>query len=172
MLDRLRATATGWALRRARHTSGTRAARWYTRAVRWTPRFSHGHEALVHLLLARGDREGALATAQQAVHRFATNPDAWVLLGKGYEGMFRTRDALISYEQALTFEERPDAAMAAGRLYRQMGDPVNAGARFARAYAAGAGPEALKANAEMLRKAGDDAAADDAERRWRAECGA
>jgi tetratricopeptide (TPR) repeat protein len=110
-----------------------------------------------------------LRGAQEANRRFPNHGDAWVLLGHAYRAIYRPKDALVAFEQALVLEERADAAMAAGAAYRQLGDPVNAGARFARAYAAGAGPDALKANAEMLRKAGDVEAAMEAEKRWERE---
>ena len=165
----MRSVLAGWALRRARHTDGAATDRWLARSARWSPGYSHAHAELQRRLLAKGNHATALREAQDANRRFPGNGDAWVLLGEAYRAMYRTKDALVAFEQALVLEERADAAMAAGAAYRQLGDPVNAGARFARAYAAGAGPDALKANAEMLRRAGDTAAAEAAEARWREE---
>jgi tetratricopeptide (TPR) repeat protein len=167
----VRTALAAWALARAGKTEGPAAERWYGRAARWNPAFSPAHEELIRRLLAREARPEALAAAQHATQRHAGTSDAWVLLGAVYRSIYRTRDALVAYEQALMLDERADAAMAAGLLYRQLGDWQTAGARFARAFAAGAGPDALKANAEMLRKTGDLAAADAAEARWREETG-
>jgi tetratricopeptide (TPR) repeat protein len=89
-----------------------------------------------------------------------------MLLGDAYQMVFRQREALGAYEQALALEERVDAAMAAGHLYRRAGRPAEAAARFARAYAAGGGPEAIWENAQALYHAGDETAADSALELW------
>ena len=132
----------------------------------WTPAFGEAYVALVHLSRAMEDRWGALATAQEATERFPENPDAWMLLGDASQMVFRQREALGAYEQALALEERVDAAMAAGELYRRAGDHADAAARFARAYAAGGGPEALWQNAQSLFTAGDQDASDQALTLW------
>src|SRR5436189_19650 len=98
--------------------------------------------------------------------RFPDNPDAWMLLGEAYQMVFRQKDALHAYEQALALEERPDAAVAAGDLYRRAGLLQEAAARFARAYAAGGGAEALWLNAQALFQAGEERAADEALHLW------
>jgi tetratricopeptide (TPR) repeat protein len=89
-----------------------------------------------------------------------------MLLGDAYQMVFRQKEALGAFEQALALEERADAAMAAGKLYGRAGQPAEAAARFARAYAAGGGPEALRENAQALHQAGDEAAAEEALNLW------
>src|SRR3989475_8059380 len=146
MWKRFRAALARFAVRRAaacqRHAP-QRAAAWLRLACSWTPGFGEPYVALVHLSRALEDRWGALATAQEATERFPENPDAWMLLGDASQMVFRQREALGAYEQALALEERVDAAMAAGELYRRAGHHADAAARFARAYAAGGGPAAL-----------------------------
>src|SRR5881296_762586 len=109
---------------------------------------------------------GAQSVAQAGTERFPDNPDAWMLLGEAYQMVYRQKDALAAYEQALALEERPDAAVAAGDLYRRAGLLQEAAARFARAYAAGGGAEALWLNAQTLFQAGDERAADEALHLW------
>src|SRR5437867_3860981 len=124
MWKRLRAALARFAVRRAaacqRHAP-QRAAAWLRLACSWTPGFGEPYVALVHLSRALQDRRGALATAQEATQRFPENPDAWMLLGDASQMVFRQREALGAYEQALALEERVDAAMAAGELYRRAG---------------------------------------------------
>jgi len=169
MWKRFRAALVRFAVRRAaacqRHAP-KRAAAWLRLACSWTPAFGEAYVALVHLSRAMDDRWGALATAQEATERFPENPDAWMLLGDASQMVFRQREALGAYEQALALEERVDAAMAAGELYRRAGDHADAAARFARAYAAGGGPEALWQNAQSLFAAGDQEVADQALTLW------
>ena len=154
-----------------------RAARAQRRAPRWadlwlrlgcalSPSFGEAHTALVHLRRTADDRWGAVAAAQDATERFPDNPDAWMLLGDALQMVFRQKEALGAFEQALAIEERADAAIAAGELYRRAGQPVEAAARFARAYAAGGGPDALWQNAQALFLAGDEAAAEEALSLW------
>jgi tetratricopeptide (TPR) repeat protein len=104
-----------------------------------------------------------------AAERFPENADAWMLLGAGWQMVYRQPEALAAFEQALAIEERADAAMAAGALYMRVGHHAEAAARFARAYAAGGGPEALRRNAEALFRAGDEAAAEQALTLWATE---
>src|SRR2546430_17055017 len=144
MWKRFRAALARFAVRRAaacqRHAP-QRAAAWLRLACSWTPGFGEPYVALVHLSRALEDRWGALATAQEATERFPVNPDAWMLLGDASRMVFRQREALGAYEQALALEERVDAAMAAGGLYRRAGDHAAAAARVRRAYPAGGGPD-------------------------------
>jgi tetratricopeptide (TPR) repeat protein len=169
MLRSWRAALARFTVRRAaacqRHAPG-RADLWLRAGCALAPAFSDAHRARVHLRRATGDRLGALEVARQASERFPENPDAWMLLGDAYQMVFRQREALGSFEQALALEERADAAMAAGQLYRRAGQPAEAAARFARAYAAGGGAEALWENALALHQAGDEAAADEALNLW------
>src|SRR5213594_4944869 len=169
MWKRFRAALVRFAVRRAaacqRHAP-KRAAVWLRLACSWTPAFGEAYVALVHLSRAMEDRWGALATAQEATERFPENPDAWMLLGDASQMVFRQREALGAYEQALAIEERADAALAAGELYRRAGDYADAAARFARAYAAGGGAQALWHNAQALFQAGDADAADEALSLW------
>ena len=169
MWKRFRAALVRFAVRRAaacqRHAP-KRAAVWLRLACSWTPAFGEAYVALVHLSRAMEDRWGALATAQEATERFPENPDAWMLLGDASQMVFRQREALGAYEQALALEERSDAAVAAGRLYRRAGRHAEAASRFARAYAAGGGTEALWLNAQALFQAGDIKAADEALHLW------
>src|SRR2546429_9608636 len=143
-----------------------RADFWLRRACRFTPVLAEPYPALVRLRRAMEDRWGAVATAQEGTQRFPDNPDAWMLLGEAYQMVFRQKDALAAYEQALALEERPDAAVAAGDLYRRAGLLQEAAARFARAYAAGGGAEALWLNAQALFQAGEERAADEALHLW------
>src|SRR5437773_11479916 len=127
---------------------------------------SDPYPALVRLRRATEDRWGAVAAARVGTERFPDNADAWMLLGEAYQMVFRQKDALHAYEQALALEERPDAAVAAGDLYRRAGLLQEAAARFARAYAAGGGAEALWLNAQALFQAGEERAADEALHLW------
>src|SRR3989442_8678379 len=153
MWKRSRAALVRFAVRRAaacqRHAP-KRAAAWLRLACSWAPAFGEPYVALVHLSRAMEDRWAALETAQEATERFHENPDAWMLLGDASQMVFRQREALGAYEQALALEERVDAAMAAGGLYRRAGDHADAAARVARAYAAGGGPGAPWQNAQAL----------------------
>src|SRR5436190_1007269 len=165
MWKRLRAALARFAVRRAaacqRHAP-QRAAAWLRLACSWTPGFGEPYVALVHLSRALQDRWGALATAQEATQRFPENPDAWMLLGDASQMVFRQREALGAYEQALALEERVDAAMAAGELYGRAGDHAGGAGRFARAYAACGGPGCLWRNAQCLFTAGEQGASDQA----------
>src|SRR5213592_4215659 len=169
MWKRFRAALVRFAVRRAaacqRHAP-KRAAVWLRLACSWTPAFGEPYVALVHLSRAMEDRWSALATAQEATERFPENPDAWMLLGEALQMVFRQREALGAYEQALALEERADAAMAAGALYHRAGQYAEAAARFARAYAAGGGADALWQNAGALFQAGDHGAAEEALNLW------
>src|SRR5213594_1604020 len=158
MFRSLRSSLARFAVRRADF--------WLRLACRFTPVLAEAFPALVRLLRAIEDRWGALAAAQDATDRFSENPDAWMLLGEAYQMVYRQKDALAAYEQALALEERPDAAVAAGDLYRRAGLLQEAAARFARAYAAGGGAEALWLNAQTLFQAGDERAADEALHLW------
>ncbi len=169
MLRSLRAALARFSVRRAaacqRHAP-RRAAVWLRLGCAVSPAFGEPYTALVHLRRAVEDRWGALGAAQAATGRFPDNPDAWMLLAEAWQMVFRQKEALAAYEQALALEERPDAAMAAGELYRRAGQPAEAAARFARAYAAGGGAEALWLNAHALFQAGDQQAADEALSLW------
>lgn len=169
MLRSLRSALARFAVRRAaacqRHAPG-RADVWLRLGCAVSPGFAEPYSALVHLRRATENRWGAVVAAQGATERFPTHPDAWMLLGEAYLMVFRQKEALGAYEQALAFEERADAAMAAGELYRRAGQFAEAAARFARAYAAGGGAEALWQNAQALSQAGDHAAADEALSLW------
>src|SRR3989442_748570 len=111
-------------------------------------------------------RSPACSRARVTTIRRPGTPDAWMLLGEASQMVFRQREALGAYEQALALEERADAAMAAGELYLRAGEPADAAARFARAYAAGGGAPALWSNAQALFQAGDTRAADEALSPW------
>src|SRR5256885_151846 len=117
MWKRFRAALARFAVRRAaacqRHAP-KRAAGWLRLACSWAPAFGEAYVALVHLSRAMDDRWGALATAQEATERFPENPDAWMLLGDASQMVFRQREALGAYEQALPPEDPGDAAMPAG----------------------------------------------------------
>lgn len=169
MLRNLRSALVRFTVRRAaacqRHAP-RRAAWWLRLGCLLTPVFAEPYPALVRLRRAIEDRWGALSAAQEATDRFQENPDAWMLLGEAYQMVYRQKDALAAYEQALALEERPDAAVAAGDLYRRAGRHQDAAARFARAYAAGGGADALWLNAQALFQAGDDRAADEALHLW------
>lgn len=147
------------------------AERWLRLACRLAPRFDAAHRDLCAHLRRLEDRLGAVAVAQEAVKRFGTSPDAWMLLGESYQAAYRPRDAVVAYENVLVIEERADAALAAGDLYARLGDHATAGARFARAYAAGAGPAALLLNARQLQATGDENAAVQARTMWEKETG-
>jgi tetratricopeptide (TPR) repeat protein len=169
MLRSFRGALARFAMRRAaaaHRRAPARADAWLRLAGALTPTLAEPHRALVHLRRAVEDRWGAVAAARRAAERFPLNPDAWMLLGEAYQWVFRQREALGAYEQALALEERSDAAMAAGLLYRRAGEHAHAAARFARAYAASGGPDALWENAQSLLQAGDAAAADDALNLW------
>src|SRR5712691_2806478 len=159
MLRKLRSALARFTVRRAaacqRHAP-RRAGWWLRLGCLLTPVFAEPYPALVRLRRATEDRWGAVTAARQAVDRFSENPDAWMLLGEAYQMVFRQKEALAAYEQALALEERPDAAVAAGDLYRRAGMLQDAAARFARAYAAGGGAEALLLNAQTLFQAGDE----------------
>jgi tetratricopeptide (TPR) repeat protein len=169
MLRSLRAALARFCVRRAaacqRHAP-SRALTWLRLGCSLTPTFAEAYTALVHLSRAREDRWGAVEAAREATVRFPDNPDAWMLLGEALQMVFRQREALGAFEQALALEERADAAMAAGELYRRGGQHVEAAARFARAYAAGGGAEALWNNAQALFQAGDHGAAEEALNLW------
>jgi tetratricopeptide (TPR) repeat protein len=143
-----------------------RADLWLRIGAALSPVLGEVHRALVHHRRAREDRWGAVAAARDASVRFPANADAWMLLGDAYQWVFRQREALGAYEQALALEERADAGMAAGLLYRRAGQHAEAAARFAGAYAAGGGAEALWENALALLQAGDQSAADGALELW------
>ncbi len=169
MLRALRSALVRFTVRRAaacqRHAA-KRADRWLSLGCLLTPVFAEPYPALVRLRRAIEDRWGAVTAAQEATERFPENSDAWMLLGEAYQMVFRQKDALAAYEQALALEERPDAAVAAGDLYRRAGLLQEAAARFARAYAAGGGAEALWLNAQALFLAGDERAGDEALHLW------
>lgn len=145
------------------------ALRWLRLGARIAPGVSDVHRELVSRLKQGEDRWGAVHAARAVIARFDDDPEAWLLMGDAYLGVYRQQDALNAYEHALALEERADAAMAAGALYRRLGYHVDAAARFARAHAAGAGPEALIENARSLRDAGDHDAAEAALRLWATE---
>src|SRR5213596_3630997 len=169
MFRSLRSSLARFAVRRAaacQRFAPRRADFWLRLACRFTPVLAEPYPALVRLRRATEDRWGAVAAARVGTERFPDNPDAWMLLGEAYQMVFRQKDALHAYEQALALEERPDAAVAAGDLYRRAGLLQEAAARFARAYAAGGGAEALWLNAQALFLAGDDRAADEALHLW------
>ena len=169
MLRSLRSSLARFAVRRAaacQRFAPKRAAFWLRLACGLTPVFADPYPALVRLRRATEDRWGAFAAARVGTERFPDNPDAWMLLGEAYQMVFRQKDALHAYEQALALEERPDAAVAAGDLYRRAGLLQEAAARFARAYAAGGGAEALWLNAQALFQAGEERAADEALHLW------
>lgn len=169
MLRNLRSALARFTVRRAaacqRHAP-RRAAWWLRLGCHLTPVFADPYPGLVRLRRAIEDRWGALAAAQEATERFPVNPDAWMLLGEAYQMVYRQKEALAAFEQALALEERPDAAVAAGDLYRRAGLHQEAAARFARAYAAGGGADALWRNAQALFQAGDERAADEALHLW------
>src|SRR3990172_132489 len=169
MLRKLRSALVRFTVRRAaacqRHAP-RRAAWWLRLGCLLTPVFAEPYPALVRLRRAIEDRWGALSAAQEATDRFQETPEAWMLLGEAYQMVFRQKDALAAYEQALALEERPDAALAAGDLYQRAGRHQDAAARFARAYAAGGGADALWLNAQALFQAGDEQAADEALHLW------
>src|SRR3990172_2411435 len=137
MLRKLRSALVRFTVRRAaacqRHAP-RRAAWWLRLGCLLTPVFAEPYPALVRLRRAIEDRWGALSAAQEATDRFQENPDAWMLLGEAYQMVFRQKDALAAYEQALALEERPDAALAAGDLYQRAGRHQDAAARFARPH--------------------------------------
>ena len=169
MFRSLRSSLARFAVRRAaacQRFAPKRAAFWLRLACGLTPVFADPYPALVRLRRATEDRWGAVAAARVGTERFPDNPDAWMLLGEAYQMVFRQKDALHAYEQALALEERPDAAVAAGDLYRRAGLLQEAAARFARAYAAGGGAEALWLNAQALFQAGEERAADEALHLW------
>src|SRR5256884_4410304 len=169
MLRSLRSSLARFAVRRAaacQRFAPKRAAFWLRLACGLTPVFADPYPALVRLRRATEDRWGAVAAARVGTERFPDNPDAWMLLGEAYQMVFRQKDALHAYEQALALEERPDAAVAAGDLYRPARLLPEAAARFARAYAAGGGAEALWLNAQALFQAGEERAADEALHLW------
>lgn len=169
MLRSLRSALARFCVRRAaacQRYAPQRADRWLRLGCSVTPVFAEPYRALVHLRRAVEDRWGAVRAAQEATERFPTNPDAWMLLGEAHQMVFRQREALGAFEQALALEERPDAAVAAGELYLRAGQHSEAAARFARAYAAGGGPEALWQNAQALFLAGDEAAGEEALTLW------
>jgi tetratricopeptide (TPR) repeat protein len=169
MFRALRSALVRFTVRRAAASQrdAPRRADWWLRVgCALSPAFTECYPALVRLRRAIEDRWGAVAAAQDAIERFPENPDAWMLLGEAFQMVFRQHDALVAYEQVLTFEERPDAALAAGDLYRRAGRHAEAAARFARAYAAGGGAEALWRNASALFQAGDLKAAEEALHLW------
>jgi tetratricopeptide (TPR) repeat protein len=169
MVRSLRSALARFAVRRAaacQRLAPKRADFWLRLGCRLTPVLAEPYAALVRLRRAIDDRWGALTAAQGGTERFPDNPDAWMLLGEAYQMVFRQKDALAAFEQALALEERPDAAVAAGDLYRRAGQLQEAAARFARAYAAGGGADALWRNAQTLFQAGDERAAEEALHLW------
>lgn len=170
MLSSLRRSLAAFASRRATAARSPAAAeRWHRIACTISPVLTPSHRALVELLGAGERRWEARAVAQVAAERFPEDADAWMLLGEGWQMVYRQSEALAAFEQALAIEERADAALAAGALYWRVGHYAEAAARFARAYAAGGGPDALRRNAEALFRAGDEAAADEALALWAAQ---
>src|SRR5881398_1965434 len=142
MLRSLRSSLARFAVRRAaacQRFAPKRAAFWLRLACGLTPVFADPYPALVRLRRATEDRWGAVAAARVGTERFPDNPDAWMLLGEAYQMVFRQKDALHAYEQALALEERPDA---------------------------GGGAEALWLNAQALFQAGEERAADEALHLW------
>jgi tetratricopeptide (TPR) repeat protein len=170
MLSSLRRSLAAFASRRAAAArSAGSAETWHRIACTISPTLTPSHRALVQLLGAGDRRWEARAVAQVAAERFPQDAEAWMLLGEGWQLVYRQPEALAAFEQALAIEERADAALAAGVLYMRVGHHAEAAARFARAYAAGGGPEALRHNAEALYRAGDEAAAEQALRLWAAQ---
>jgi tetratricopeptide (TPR) repeat protein len=147
------------------------AEHWLRISCRLAPRFDFVHRDLCAHYRRLENRLAAVAAAQDAVRRFGTSVDAWMLLGECCLAAFRPHDALIAFENALAIEERSDAALTAGDLYAREGDHKTAGARYARAHAAGAGPKALRLNARELEAAGDTRAAAEAKALWEQETG-
>src|SRR5881409_3182928 len=132
MFRSLRSSLARFAVRRAaacQRFAPRRADFWLRLACRFTPVLAEAYPALVRLRRAIENRWGALAVAQAGTERFPDNPDAWMLLGEAYQMVYRQKDALAAYEQALALEERPDAAVAAGDLYRRAGFHQEAAAR-------------------------------------------
>jgi tetratricopeptide (TPR) repeat protein len=167
VLSSLRRAVATFATRRAvAARTPASAERWHRLSTTLSPELTDSHRALVELLGARDRRWEARAVAQHAAERFPENADAWMLLGKGWQLVYRQAEALAAFEQALAIEERADAALAAGALYMRGGHFAEAAARFARAYAAGGGADALRRNAEALFRAGDEAAAEQALTLW------
>lgn len=170
VLTSLRQSVADFAGRRAGATHSARASqRWHRLACAVAPTLVPSYRVLVERMRDGDDRWGARSLAQGAAERFPHNPDAWMLLGQAWLGVYRHQEALASFEQALVLEERPDAAIAAGAIYRRSGQFSEAAARFARAYAAGGGPEALLQNAEALYEAGDVRAGEQALMLWAAQ---
>jgi len=167
VLTSLRLSLASFASRRAeRSHTPMRAARWHRLACTIAPTFVPSYRSLVEVLRDQEDRWAARAVAQEAAERFPEDPDAWMLLGLGWQLVYRQQEALAAFEQALVLAERPDAALEAGAIYQRFGRHADAAERFARAYAAGGGPEALRQNAEALFHAGDEAAAEQALTLW------
>lgn len=145
------------------------AVRWLRFGARVAPAVSEVHRELVTRLKQGEDRWDAVHAARAIISRFDDDPQAWLLMGDAYAGVYRHQEALNAFEHALALEERADAAMGAGALYRRLGRHADAAARFARAHAAGGGPEALLENARSLRDAGDHEAAEAALQLWATE---
>ncbi len=165
----MRLMIASFASRRAAASSPRGAVRWHRLACAIAPTFVPSYRALVELLRDQENRWGARAVAQEAAERFPENSDAWMLLGLGWQLVYRQQEALAAFEQALVLAERPDAALEAGAIYQRFGQHADAAERFSRAYAAGGGPEALRHNAEALFHAGDEAAAEQALTLWAAQ---
>jgi tetratricopeptide (TPR) repeat protein len=169
MLNAVRLMIVGFASRRASSSSPRGAVRWHRLACAVAPGFVPSYRALVELLREQENRWAARAVAQEAAERFPEDSDAWMLLGLGWQLVYRQQEALAAFEQALVLAERPDAALASGAIYQRFGQHADAATRFAQAYAAGGGPEALRQNAEALFHAGDEAAAEQALALWAAQ---
>ena len=166
MLKSLRLMIASFASRRAASSSPRGAVHWHRLACTIAPTLVPSYRALMDLLRDQEDRWAARAIAQEAAERFPEDSDAWMLLGLGWQLVYRQQEALAAFEQALVLAERPDAALAAGAIFQRFGQHADAAARFALAYAAGGGPEALRLNAEALFQAGDEAAAEQALTLW------
>jgi hypothetical protein len=80
--------------------------------------------------------------------------------------VYRNREALGAYDQALALEERADAGISAGLRYLLAGQHAEAASRIHAANAAAGGAEAMRENALDLLQAGDQSAADGALELW------
>lgn len=136
-----------------------RGLRWLAVAAWLAPSFGDEHRDFIRVLRDGTDRWHAVQRARDLVRRFPDSAEAWLLLGESYLGVYRQREALAAFEQALSIDERADAAYAAGGIYRRLGRHADAAARFARAHAAGWGPDALLENARSLTATGEREAA-------------
>lgn len=141
-----------------------RRGRWLRLAVRAEPVFSDAYRDLVTHLIAHEQFWEAVDVSRDATARFADTAQAWMLRGVALQRVYRYREALEAFEQALLLEDRADAAMASGRLLRHHDRHRDAAARFALAHACGGGLKAMQENAQSLHDAGDSAAAEAARR--------